>query len=99
MMQSKLASLTLKGFFAFALFLGVLFSSFAASAQQASPSLPLLFYARERLARPDLSSLVRFRFLTSVDFPTFNFTDQNGKLSCFNVDLAGEICSELEISD
>jgi len=30
---------------------------------------------------PDLSSLVRLRFLTSVDFPPFNFTDQNGKLS------------------
>ena len=77
----------------------MLFSSFAASAQQASPSLPLLFDARERLARPDLSSLVRLRFLTSVDFPPFNFTDQNGKLSGFDVDLAREICSELEISD
>ncbi|MGO6968134.1 transporter substrate-binding domain-containing protein [Rhizobium leguminosarum] len=99
MMQSKLASLTLKGFFAFSLFLGALFSSFAASAQQAAPSLPLLFDARERLARPDLSSLVRLRFLTSVDFPPFNFTDQNGKLSGFDVDLAREICSELEISD
>lgn len=99
MMQSKLASLTLKGFFTLGLFLGAFFSSFAASAQQAAPSLPLLFDARERLARPDLSSLVRLRFLTSVDFPPFNFTDQNGKLSGFDVDLAREICSELEISD
>ncbi len=61
--------------------------------------MPLLFDSRERLARPDLTSLVRLRFLTSVDFPPFNFMDQNGKLSGFNVDLAREICAELEISD
>jgi len=99
MMQSKLASLTLKGFLASWLFLGALFAGFPASAQQAAPSLPLLFDSRERLAKPDLSSLVRLRFLTSVDFPPFNFTDQNGKLSGFDVDLAREICGELEISD
>ncbi len=61
--------------------------------------MPLLFDSRERLAKPDLSSLVRLRFLTSVDFPPFNFSDQNGKLSGFNVDLAREICGELEIAD
>jgi len=61
--------------------------------------LPLLFDSRERLAKPDLTSLVRLRFLTSVDFPPFNFMDRNGKLSGFNVDLAREICAELEISD
>ena len=44
------------------------------------------------------SALVRLRFLTSVDFPPFNFTDQNGKLAGFNVDLAREICNELEIA-
>ncbi|NTF86008.1 transporter substrate-binding domain-containing protein [Agrobacterium rhizogenes] len=69
-------------------------------AQQAPPSgLPVLFDARERLPKPDLSTLVRLRFLTSVDFPPFNFADQNGKLSGFHVDLAREICDELGISD
>ncbi|AJD39924.1 ABC transporter substrate-binding protein [Rhizobium gallicum bv. gallicum R602sp] len=67
-------------------------------AQQTPSSLPLLFDARERLAKPDLSSLVRLRFLTSVDFPPFNFTDQNGKLAGFNIDLAREICDELEVA-
>jgi polar amino acid transport system substrate-binding protein len=71
----------------------------SALAQQAGPSLPLLFDSRERLAKPDLSSLVRLRFLTSIDFPPFNFTDQNGKLAGFNIDLAREICGELEIAD
>ncbi|MQB44246.1 amino acid ABC transporter [Rhizobium sp. ICMP 5592] len=70
------------------------------AAQQAPPSgLPVLFDARERLPKPDLSTLVRLRFLTSVDFPPFNFADQNGKLSGFHVDLAREICDELGISD
>ncbi|CAN7162288.1 transporter substrate-binding domain-containing protein [Rhizobium rhizogenes] len=71
------------------------------AAQQAPPpsGLPVLFDARERLPKPDLSTLVRLRFLTSVDFPPFNFADQNGKLSGFHVDLAREICDELGISD
>jgi polar amino acid transport system substrate-binding protein len=99
MMQSRPASLNPGGFLALWLSLVVLFLGSSALAQQAGPSLPLLFDSRERLARPDLSSLVRLRFLTSIDFPPFNFTDQNGKLAGFNIDLAREICGELEIAD
>ncbi len=99
MVQSKPAFLALRGIFVLCLFSVVLLSAFSAFAQQSSLSVPLLFDSRERLAKPDLSSLVRLRFLTSVDFPPFNFTDQNGKLSGFNVDLAREICTELEIAD
>ncbi|WP_246780936.1 transporter substrate-binding domain-containing protein [Rhizobium sp. BK602] len=70
------------------------------AAQDAPASnLPILFDARERLPKPDLSSLVRLRFLTSVDFPPFNFVDQNGKLAGFHVDLVRAICDELGISD
>lgn len=61
--------------------------------------MPILFDSRERLPKPDLSSLVRLRFLTSVDFPPFNFMDQTGKLAGFNVDLAREICDELGIAE
>lgn len=98
MRQSLNASLGFKGLFTFFLVLVAFFTG-PVHAQQPQSSLPLLFDARERLAKPDLSSLVRLRFLTSVDFPPFNFTDQNGKLSGFNVDLAREICGELEIAD
>ena len=98
MTQSSIASLAFRGLFTF-LLLPVVFFTSSAMAQQAAPTLPLLFDTRERLAKPDLSSLVRLRFLTSVDFPPFNFTDQNGKLSGFNIDLAREICDELEIAD
>ncbi|MFS8048375.1 transporter substrate-binding domain-containing protein [Rhizobium sp. BR 314] len=70
------------------------------AAQEAKPSsLPILFDARERLPKPDLSSLVRLRFLTSTDFPPFNFLDQNGKLAGFHVELARKICDELAIAD
>jgi polar amino acid transport system substrate-binding protein len=69
-------------------------------AEEIGPSkLPILFDSRERLPKPDLSSLVRLRFLTSTDFPPFNFTDQAGKLAGFHVDLAREICAELDIAE
>ena len=67
-------------------------------AQEAEKSaLPLMFDPRERLQRPDLASVPRIRFMTTVDFPPFNFIDQSGKLSGFHVDLAREICRELNV--
>lgn len=59
--------------------------------------LPVLFDARERLPRPDLSGLLRLRFLTTTDFPPFNFADQTGRLSGFHVELARALCAELGI--
>ncbi|MEJ1157094.1 transporter substrate-binding domain-containing protein [Prosthecomicrobium sp. N25] len=35
------------------------------------------------------------RFLTSGDFPPFNFLDTGGRLTGFNVDLARAVCEEL----
>ena len=61
--------------------------------------LPILFDTRERIARPDLSGIVRLRFLTTVDFPPFNFIDQTGKLAGFHVDLVREICRELALAE
>jgi polar amino acid transport system substrate-binding protein len=73
----------------------------ASAAPQAAedPGIALMFDQRERLQKPDLSSVSRIRFLTSVDFPPFNFIDQSGKLSGFHVDLAREICRELNVLD
>jgi polar amino acid transport system substrate-binding protein len=59
--------------------------------------LPMLFDTRERLPGADLSAVVRIRFLMSVDFPPFNFTDQDGRLTGFHVDLVREICAQLKI--
>jgi polar amino acid transport system substrate-binding protein len=71
----------------------------AAAQERPSVDLPILFDTRERIARPDLSGIVRLRFLTTVDFPPFNFIDQTGKLAGFHVDLIREICSELALTD
>ncbi|WP_156460230.1 transporter substrate-binding domain-containing protein [Mesorhizobium sp. Root157] len=61
--------------------------------------MPILWDAKERLPKPDLSALPRLRFLTTVDFPPFNFLDGSGRLSGFHIDLARAVCAELGISD
>ena len=63
----------------------------------ANPDIPNFWDTKERLNKPDLSDLQRVRFLTTVDFPPFNFIDSSGRLSGFHVDLARAICRELEI--
>ncbi|MEM1377296.1 MAG: transporter substrate-binding domain-containing protein [Pseudomonadota bacterium] len=47
--------------------------------------------------KPSLDGLLRFRFVTTLDFPPFNFADENKKPTGFNVDLARAICVELAI--
>ena len=61
--------------------------------------LPILWDSKERLVKPDLSGLPRLRFLTTTDFPPFNYLDENGRLSGLHVDLARAICAELAIAD
>jgi polar amino acid transport system substrate-binding protein len=68
-------------------------------ARAADPAIPNFWDSKERLQKPDLSGLQRLRFLTTVDFPPFNFLDSDGQLSGFNVDLARAICAELNILD
>lgn len=48
--------------------------------------------------RPVFNGQERIRFLTTVDFPPFNFVGQTGQLSGFNVDVARAICEELRIT-
>lgn len=38
------------------------------------------------------------RFLTTADFPPFNYRDQNGELIGFNVDLARAICADINVA-
>lgn len=65
----------------------------------AEPGVPAFWDDRERLAKPDLSGVERVRFLTTTDFPPFNYLDGSGRLSGLHVDLARAICSELAIAD
>ncbi len=71
----------------------------AGSALAAEPEIPLLWDSKERLSKPDLATLPRLRFLTTTDFPPFNFLDASGRLSGFHIDLARAICAELAVMD
>lgn len=73
--------------------------SWVSGAGAAEPQVPVLWDAKERLPKPDLAALPRLRFLTTTDFPPFNFLDGAGKLSGFHIDLARAICVELGIVD
>lgn len=64
---------------------------------QPDVALPNHFDPRERLELPDLSEVDRVRFLTTTDFPPFNFLDEAGRLAGFHVDLVRALCETLNI--
>ncbi|MGU3574481.1 transporter substrate-binding domain-containing protein [Brucellaceae bacterium C25G] len=47
----------------------------------------------------DLTGLTRLRFLTTTDFFPFNYTNQDGQLNGYNVDLARALCRELKLEN
>lgn len=79
------------------LLLLALFAPCAAPA--AGSQAPLFWDSKELLPKPDLAALARLRFLTTTDFPPFNFLDGQDRLSGFHVDLARAICAELALAD
>lgn len=81
-----------------ALLLGVaLFAAGPASAQETAPAASQ--WREETIGpRPDWSWLLVLRFVTETDYPPFNYRDEDGSLTGFNVDLARAICRELEVN-
>jgi len=77
--------------------LAVCLATLPGPARSAEVTIPNFWDSREILTRPDLSALPRLRFLTTTDFPPFNFIDRAKRLTGFNVDLARAICDELHI--
>ncbi|MEM7216286.1 MAG: transporter substrate-binding domain-containing protein [Pseudomonadota bacterium] len=77
------------------LFFALVFYSVAANSQEVK--IPNFWDRHERFQKPELSSLVRLKFLTTTDFPPFNFIDRKKRLAGFHVDLARAICSELNV--
>ncbi len=71
--------------------------SLASAAAAQSPTIPNFWNPGERLSKPDLGNLQRLRFLTTTDFPPFNFIDRRKRLTGFHLDLARAICTELGI--
>lgn len=52
--------------------------------------------AREMLPSP--TPVPAIRFLTTADFPPFNYRDESGELVGFNIDLARRICVEVDVA-
>ena len=79
----------------FALVLILLLAGLGVAAAQTLP------YHADPSARelvPNLTVVPNIRFLTTADFPPFNYRDRSGELVGFNVDLARAICADLSIT-
>jgi polar amino acid transport system substrate-binding protein len=59
--------------------------------------IPNYWDDKERLPKPDLTGVERIRFLTTIDFPPFNYLDADNRLTGFHVELVRAICRELDI--
>lgn len=68
-------------------------------AQDAPPEVvvPNFWDPKRRVERPAAGAVRVLRFVTTDDYPPFNFLDADGRLTGFNVDLARAICAELDI--
>jgi polar amino acid transport system substrate-binding protein len=62
---------------------------------QSAAKLPRTIDATDRLQRGDLTGFTRLRFLTTLDYPPYNYLSADGRLSGFNIDLTRAICKEL----
>jgi polar amino acid transport system substrate-binding protein len=60
-------------------------------------TIPDFWDPKRRIERPPAAAVPSIRFVTTDDFPPFNFIDSHGRLTGFNVDLARAICTELAI--
>lgn len=78
-------------------FMSVLIAALGGGPAVADP--PRLWDPGYLTPKVDLGGIPRLRFLTSLDFPPFNFADANRKPTGFNIDLARAICAELALVD
>lgn len=78
-------------------------SAFAEAAPLPPPAqtndivIPSFWDPKRRVERPPAGSVQAIRFVTTDDFPPFNFLDEEGHLAGFNIDLARAICTELQV--
>lgn len=59
--------------------------------------IPNFWDPNTRYTKPNFATLPRLKFLTTTDFPPFNFIDRKKRLTGFHVDLARAICEELDV--
>lgn len=71
---------------------------FAAPQPALAQGLPYHADPSAREIVPNLAAVPSIRFLTTADFPPFNYRDKSGELVGFNIDLARALCADLTIS-
>lgn len=64
----------------------------------AETRVPNFWDNRERLETPKIQEFERIRFLTTIDFPPFNYLGADGRLTGFHIDLARAICKALDVT-
>jgi len=69
--------------------------AFALCAPAMAQTFPNHVDPRAREEVPNLSAVPTLRFLTSADFPPFNYRDGGGNLVGYHIDLAEEICARI----
>lgn len=79
-----------------ALFAALLSTPLAGSA--AGQGVPFHSDPTARDLAPNLAGVPSIRFLTTPDFPPFNYRERSGELVGFNVDLARALCADLSIA-
>lgn len=68
---------------------------FAQAPDSASIFIPRFSDPERRVERPEPGRPLTIRFLTTDDYPPFNYLGPDGALQGFNIDLARLICTEL----
>jgi polar amino acid transport system substrate-binding protein len=79
------------------LLISLLASGIGMAQEQASEAALELQENALRIPKPDLFDLEQIRFVTDNDYPPFNYLDEEGELTGFNVDLMRAICDELSV--
>jgi polar amino acid transport system substrate-binding protein len=67
-------------------------------AQQANGYVPGLWRGDVQQPRPDFSGLPPLRVITETDYPPFNYYDEDGTLTGFNVELVQATCEVLGVT-
>jgi polar amino acid transport system substrate-binding protein len=73
-------------------------ASLSAAESPSGVTIPNFWDPKRRIDRPPVGVVQALRFVTTDDFPPFNFLDADGRLVGFNIDLARAICAELAIA-
>lgn len=66
--------------------------------QARSVVIPSFRDPQRRLEKPDLAGLSFIRFLTTADFPPFNYIAPGDRIVGFNIDLARALCDMLDVT-